>query len=158
MLLRIAVNDQPSLEDRVVGKIDAGHHVGRAEGDLLHFGKFIVDVPVQRQFADFMDGDEFFRPEFCRVENVEIVLEFVFHRDELHAEFKFRIIALVDGLAEVSSVEVRVDAAEFDGLVLKQGVHPEYGLPHESYKRGDPSVIDKQVRIDGPRFHHPVAS
>ena len=43
-LLRVEIAEQPPLQQRIVGEVDARHDVGRAIGDLLGLGEEIVGL------------------------------------------------------------------------------------------------------------------
>ncbi len=49
--LRVEIGEQPPLQQRIVGEIDARHDIGRAEGHLLGLGEEIVRVAVQHHRA-----------------------------------------------------------------------------------------------------------
>ena len=50
--LRIGIREQASLQQRIIGEIDAGHNVAGVKRDLLRFGEEVVGIAVQGQFAD----------------------------------------------------------------------------------------------------------
>src|SRR4029079_14786326 len=91
--LRVQIGEQPSLQQRVVGKLDARHDIGGVESDLLGFGKEVVGVSVQNHLADDLQGHDLFRHQLCGIENIE--LEFCSRRlvHHLHAELEFRKVA-----------------------------------------------------------------
>src|SRR5690625_4303335 len=59
---------------------------------------------------------------------------------------------------EISPVVVRIDPTDFLCLILKQSMGTKNWLPNKSNKGSYPFFVDKQVRINGPRCHHSVAS
>ena len=69
--LRVDIGMDASGEERVVGEVDAGHHVRSAERNLLRLGEEVVGVAVQHHAADRRDGNQFLRDELGRIEEVE---------------------------------------------------------------------------------------
>ena len=49
--LGVTVGEQPTLQHAIRREADAGHHVGRGEGGLLHVGEAVVRVLVELQHA-----------------------------------------------------------------------------------------------------------
>ena len=50
--LRVEVREKPTLQQRVIGKVDARHHIRRQESSLLVFGEMVVWIAVQYHPAD----------------------------------------------------------------------------------------------------------
>ncbi len=96
-LLGVHIAEQPSLQQRVVRKVDAGHDVRRQEGHLLGFGKEVVGVPVQHHAADDADGDVLLGDQLGRVQDVIGLLGGPFRVKGLDAQFPFREVARIDG-------------------------------------------------------------
>src|SRR6202034_1154216 len=63
--------EQPGLEQRVIGDLDAGNEVPGVEGDLLGLGEVVGRVPVQRQLPDPLHGGELLGNELGGVEEVD---------------------------------------------------------------------------------------
>src|SRR5690348_9252091 len=70
--LRIEVGEIASLKKRVIRKINPGHDVLRAEGDLFGLGKEIVDAPIEHEPADAPDRHLLLRDDFCGIKHIEI--------------------------------------------------------------------------------------
>src|SRR5476649_1999948 len=111
--LRVGVGKQPTLQQWIVGEVDAWDDVPRAKRNLLGFGEEIVRVAVQHHFAQWCDRDDFFRDQFGRVEDVEVEAVLVLFFDNLYAKFPFRVVPGLDGLPEIATVEVSVFTGEF---------------------------------------------
>ena len=69
--LRVLIREQTSLQQRILGYVDAGRHVGRQEGNLLGLGEKVVWVTIQHHPSDYADRDKLLGDEFGRIENVE---------------------------------------------------------------------------------------
>ena len=69
--LRVDVRVDAPREQRIVGEVDAGHDVRRAERDLLGLGEEVVGVAVEHHLADGRQRDQLLRNELRRVEHVE---------------------------------------------------------------------------------------
>ena len=96
--LRVDVGEQPALQQRIVGEVDAGNDVAGVEGDLLGLGEEVVRVAVQRQLADLDDRHELLGNDLGRVEQIEAELVLVLLLDDLQAELPFREVAALDRL------------------------------------------------------------
>ena len=97
--LRVEIRKVSALQQRVVGEIDAGDDVLRAERDLLGFGEEVVDAAIEHEPADDANGDFFFRNELGRIQNVERELLGELFVEELQAEFPFRECSGLDRIA-----------------------------------------------------------
>ena len=74
--MSVEITKVPSLQERIVAEADTGDDVTGAERDLLSLGKELVHAAIQGQFPDVLNGDKFFWPDLCRIENVKV--EFIF--------------------------------------------------------------------------------
>jgi hypothetical protein len=54
--LRVHVRVDAAGEQRIVGEVDAGHDVRRAEGDLLGLGEEVVGIAVEHHAAHRRTG------------------------------------------------------------------------------------------------------
>ena len=90
--------------------------------DLLGLGEEVVDRPVEHHPPDRRDRDELLGDELGGVEDVEVegVGELVV--EHLHAELPLREVAGVDGVPQVTAVEVGVGAVDLHGLVPQHGL------------------------------------
>ncbi|MNC08538.1 hypothetical protein D3C75_561320 [compost metagenome] len=52
--------------------------MARMERRLFVFGKEIIRVAIERHFAHQVNRDQFFRDQFSGVQQVKVILEFVF--------------------------------------------------------------------------------
>ncbi len=64
--LRVEVREVAALQQRVVGEVDAGHDVLRAERHLLGLGEEVVDRAVEHQPADAPDRHQLLRDDLGR--------------------------------------------------------------------------------------------
>ncbi len=110
--LRVGVREQPALQQRIVGEVDARHDVPRMERHLLGLGEEVVGVAVQRQPADALHRHQLFGDELGRIEQIEVELVLVLLLDHLDAELPFRKVAVLDRLPQIAAVEVRVLAGD----------------------------------------------
>ncbi len=83
--LRVGVGKKPSLQQRVVGKIQSGNQVTQVESHLLGFGEVVVGVAIEGHFTDRHHGHQFLGNELGRVQQVEIEFVFVFFLHDLNA-------------------------------------------------------------------------
>ena len=72
--VRVRVGEEARLEHGVGRGLDAGRHMGRVEGDLLDFGKVILYVFVEEEFADLAQRELLLWPDVGQVEDVDLLL------------------------------------------------------------------------------------
>ncbi len=118
--LSVRVGKQPTLQQRVVGEIDARNHVTRMERGLLGFREEVDRVAIQQHPTDDLDGNNFLRNDLGRIQNVEVETGCLLFVERLDAKFPLGKSALVDGI-EVAAMEVRVRAVDLDRLVPNDG-------------------------------------
>jgi hypothetical protein len=68
----VGVREQTPLQHLVRAGFNAGHQVGGAEGDLLHFGKVVLGVAVQHQLADRDQWEFSMGPNLCTEEIIKL--------------------------------------------------------------------------------------
>ncbi len=156
--LGVEVREEPGLQERIVGKIDAWDHVGHHEGDLLCLGEEVVRVSVQRHLPDAAHRHELFGDELGGVEDVEGELVLVLFFDDLDAELVLGEGAGLDRVPEIAAVEVRVLAGDLLGFVPDERVHAEQRLPVELGEAGFAFGVDEAEGVDAEALHHAVAA
>ena len=156
--LGIAVRENAALEQRIIGKINARHDIGGAEGCLFRFRKKVVRVAVQHHFPDDFHGNQCFRNELGSVQNIEVELVCVLFRDELQPQLVFRIISGFNGLPEILAVEVRIASCQYLGFIPHQGFFPVQRFPVETDESAFSIFIDQFVRMNAEPFHRTEAS
>ncbi len=104
-LLGVEVAEQAPLQQRIVGKVDARHDVGRAIGHLLGLGEEVVRIAVQHHPADQADGDDLLRNDLGRIEHVIGLGVGEFLVEGLDAQLPLGKIAPADGLEQVAAVD-----------------------------------------------------
>ena len=115
--LGVGVGEQPALQQRVVGEVDARHHVAGVEGDLLGLGEEVVDVAVEHHLADDLERDVFLGDQFGGVEHVELERVGGFLVEGLNTELPLGEIAARDRVEQVAAMEIRIGAADLARLV-----------------------------------------
>jgi hypothetical protein len=138
--LGVEVGEVAALQQRVVGEVDAGHDVLRAERHLLGLGEEVVDHAVEHQPADDADGHVLLGDDLGGIEDVEgkAVGEVVV--EDLHAELPLGEVALLDRVPQVAAVEIRVGAVDLHGLVPEHRLQALLGLPVELDEGPSPSA------------------
>ena len=69
--LGVEVGEVPALQQRVVGEVDAGDDVARAEGHLLGLGEEVARHLVQDQAANPADRDLLLRDDLGGIQHIE---------------------------------------------------------------------------------------
>ena len=118
--LRVTVGEQPPLQQWVVAEINAGNEVSGMKCHLLCFGKIVVRVAIEGEFADDLHRHHRFRNQFGGIEQVEVELVLIRFGHYLHPKLPLRVPALIYRVPQVAPVEICVLAGEFDGLVPYQ--------------------------------------
>ena len=153
--LGVEVGKVATLQQRVIGEVNAGHDVGGAKGHLFRLGKEIVHHPVQHQTAHDPDRAVFLGDQLGRVEHVEgkgIGESIVEH---LQAQLPFREITGLNGIPQVTAVEIGIGAVDLDRLVPQDRLQPQLWLPMKFHKAGFSVGIDHSERVDAKAFHEP---
>ena len=132
--LRIGIGEQTTLQQRIIGEVDAGHNVAGVKGHLLGLGKKVVGVAIEGQLADAFDRDEFFRNDFRGIEQIEVELMFVFFLHDLNAELPLRIVAVLDGFPEIAPVKIGVLTGNLLRFIPDDRMHAEERLPVKFHK------------------------
>ncbi len=115
--LGVLVGEQPPLQQRVIGEVDAGDHVRGAEGHLLGFGEEVVRVAVEHHPPDHPQRDQLLRHQLGGVQHVEIEPVRLFLAERLDRQLPFGEIPGRDGVPEVAAMEVRIGAVDLQRLV-----------------------------------------
>ena len=91
--LRVDIRVNAASQQRVVGKINAGHDVRRAKRHLLGFGKKIVRVAVEHHAAHRLHRHQFFGNELGGIQNVKAELLGLLLGKNLQAQLPFWVNA-----------------------------------------------------------------
>jgi hypothetical protein len=126
--LRVDVRMDAAGEQRVVAEVDARHDVRGAERDLLGLGEEVVRIAVQRQLADRLHRHQLLRNDLGRIEHVEAEALRLRLTEHLHAELVLGVVAGLDRLPQVATVEVRVRAGDLHGLVPDERMRARSGV------------------------------
>ena len=156
--LGIGVREQSAGQQRVVAEIDAGHDVAGVKGDLLGLGEVVVDIAVQGHLADPLHRHHFLGNQLGGVQQVEREAVFVFLGHDLHAEFPFREIAIVDRVPQVAAMEVRILSGDLQRFRPDHRMHAEQRLPVELHEARAAIGGDEAEAVHAEAFHHSQAS
>ena len=142
------------MEQRIVGRLDAGHEAPGAERDLLGLGEEVRGVAVEGERADALHRAQLLGDDLGRVEQVDALEELVVAvGHHLHAEVPLRVRAGLDRVPEVAAVEVGVDAPELLRLLPDERVHARRRLPVELHEAGLALGVDQSERVDAEALH-----
>ncbi|MBF8278517.1 MAG: peroxisomal catalase, partial [Candidatus Brocadiaceae bacterium] len=118
--LGIAVREQASLQHLVRRESDAGNHIGRVEGRLLHLGEVVLRIAVQFHDADFGQRIVRVEPHLGEVEWVVRAGGGILLRHHLNEELPPREILLFNAFVKVALVALPVIPDECLGLRIGQ--------------------------------------
>ena len=156
--LRIGIGEQTPLQQRIVSEVQPRYDVARMESSLFVFGEEVIRVAVEDHFADALHRHQLFRNQLGRIQQVKIIFEFIFFRDELEAQFILRIIARFDGFPQFTAMEIRIAPRQFLRLIPDQRGFTRYGLPVETNKRGFTFGVNQPEGVDAKTFHGAIAT
>ena len=126
------------------------------EGDLFRFGEVVLRVAVQGEQADRAHRGELFGHELRRVEQVDAFEGLVLGvGHDLQTQLPLRAVAAFDGVGEVASVEVGVEAVDQLGLFPQQRVDAVLGFPMELHQGRLAGGVLQTEGVDPEAFHHP---
>ena len=127
----VAVGEQPGLQHLVGTGADAGNHMARVEGRLLHVREVVVRDAVQLHAAHLDERVVAVGPHFGEVEGVDLVVGCVCLGHQLYLERPRRMVAPPDRLVEVLLVVGLIDACGAGRLGLGQAADALVGLEVE---------------------------
>ena len=154
--LGVQVGEQASLQQWVVGGVDAGDDVPEVEGHLLGLGEEVDRVGVEGQQPHRLHRHQLLRHHLGRVEQVDPLEHLVGAvRHDLDAELPLREGAGLDRVGEVAAVEVGVGPGDDLRLLPDQGVHAELRLPVELHQRGVTVGVRQPEGVDPEALHRP---
>ena len=133
--LGVEVGEVAPLQQRIVGEVDAGDDVLRAERHLLGLGEEVVDGLVEHQPTDPTDRHQLLGDDLGGVEDVEVERVGELVVEDLETELPLGEVTAVDGVPQVPSVEVGIGAVDLHRLVPDHRLQAELGLPVELDER-----------------------
>ena len=143
---------QATLQQRIVGEVDAGHEMAGMEGDLLGLGKEVHRVFVQHHAADGGQRHDLLGDQLGRVEDVEVELVGRLLVEGLDTERPFRKVALGDRVMKIAAMVVGIGAGGLHRLVpdLREGAdaRPPMELHEGRFARG----VDQAERVNAEAF------
>ena len=133
--------------------VDTRHDVLRAEGHLLGLGEEIVDIRIERERADDLDGHLLLGNYLGRIEHVEFELFGEFLVEHLDAQVPLREIPGLDGIPHVAAMEIGIHAVHFQRLVPDHRLHAELRLPVEFHEMRFALGIHEAESVHAEAFH-----
>src|SRR5229473_3799770 len=143
--VRIGVGEDARLQHLVRRMADTGHNVCGRERGLLDFGEIIHRIAVELEHADLDQRIVLVRPYFGKVERVVPVLADIAFRHDLHGEFPFREIALLDRFEQIALMGLAVVCDPLAGFGVGPVPDALHGLEVEFYPV--PLVVGVDERV-----------
>ena len=116
MALGVAVGERAPDEHLVVGEVEAVDEHARPEGDLLVLGEDVAHVAIEHHAPHGLRLVELLGPDLRVVERVEVELGVLAVGHDLHAKLPLRVVAALDGGAEVLGVGAEVVGLDGGGV------------------------------------------
>lgn len=151
--LRVEIEKVAALEQRIVGKIDARRHVLGHERNLLGLGEEIVGHTVEHQPADRLRFQDFFGNDLGGIEHVEIEAVGECLVEELELQFPLRIVAGLDGIPQITAMEIGIGAVDLDRLVSGDRLQSKLRLPVKLDEGRLAFGIDEAECVDPETLH-----
>ena len=111
--LGIKIRKVPSLKQGVVTEANTWHDVAGAESYLFDLGEIFVDHAVKDELPNRLQRHELFRPDFGRVENVEVKFVFILLFNHLDCEGPLGEGAVLDSFFEIFAMEIWANTMSF---------------------------------------------
>lgn len=169
--LSVEVTEVTAGEKRVVAEIHTRNDVRRAESHLLDLGEIVDGISVQGKCSDVLDGYKILGDKLGGVQKVEVKLYnepkifdeiicqtthlmLILFLNDLNPELPLRVSSSLNGIVQISTVEVGVLSIELEGLVPHQTVCTEMRSPVVldegtlSILVDQPEGVDCYVRAD----------
>ncbi len=151
--LGVEVGEVATLQERVVGKVDARWDVLGAEGHLLGFGEEVVDHAIQHQPTHNPHRQDLLRDDLGGIEDVEVELVGEVLVEQLQSQLPFREGADVDRIPQIAAVEIGVRAVDLYRLVPHHRLQPELGFPVELDEGRASLVVEQTEGVDAETLH-----
>ena len=152
--LRVEIREQATLQQRIVGEVDARYQMRRAERDLLGLGEKIVRPAIQYHAADQGQRHEFFGNQLGRVQVIERECGGLFLGEQLPREFPLRKLPGLDRLKKVAPMEILIGAGQLYGLVPQRRLQTQLRPPVKLHECGFAVRIEQAEAVDAEAFHH----
>lgn len=135
---------------------NSGNHVASAERDLLRLWEIFVDILVQLEFANIPYRYLFFRPDLSGIEDIKFKVILVRLWNGLDTKLPLGVCAILDGVPQVLSVEIRVLSSNLQCLVPHKTVHTKFRRPMELDEVTLSVLVDQSEGVDTKSLHHAV--
>ena len=155
--LGVQIGEEPGLQQRIVGDVDAGHQMSGMERHLFGFCEVVGGVAIQLHRSDDLNRRELFGHHLRGVEQVDSLEHLVRGiRHHLHAEIPLGVGALLDRVGQVAAMQIGIHPGRDLCLFPHQGVHAELWLPVELHQRRRTIGAGQPEGVDTETLHHPV--
>ena len=151
--LGIEIRKIAPLQERIVPKVDAGHDILRAEGNLLGLGEKVVDTAIEHQPADAPNRYLFLRDQFGGVEHIEVKLLGELFVEELQAQLPLGVVARLNRIPQIAPMKVRIGAVDLHRFVPHDRLQPELGFPMKLHEGRFTLGVDQAKGMNAKAFH-----
>ncbi|CDN42513.1 hypothetical protein BN871_BK_00360 [Paenibacillus sp. P22] len=151
--LRIGVGEEASLEQFVLGRLDARDDDAGIEADLLRFGKDVVGIAVQLHRADMHVRDILLEPILGRIERIEVEGIEIGRIEDLDEQIPFREVAAVNGVDKVARGVVEVAALNLRRLLGAEAAHALLRHPPQLGVHAVAMLVHPFERMDAGAAH-----
>ena len=156
--LGVDVRELPRLEQRVIGEVDARHHVAVWKATCSVSAKKLSGLRLSIILPDRPHRTSSSGMSLVGVEQVEVEL-LVLLLDDLHAQLPLGVVAALDRLQQVAAVEVRILAARSSAPRPRRSeCTPATGFQWNFTKRRLALGIDETEGVNAEALHHPEAA
>src|SRR5690554_3279877 len=155
--LCVPVGEQPALQHAVRREADAGDHVGRSEGGLLHVLEVVIRIAIEFEVADLDQRVVLLRPDLGQIEGVEAVGGRLCLRHDLYVHGPAGEVLAFDGFVEVALGAFPVVGDDGGGLLVGEVPDALLGLEVEFDPVAPVIGTDEAVGVGAEAVHVTVA-
>lgn len=112
-------------------KVDPRDQTSGLEGNLLCFGKKIVDTAVEDHATNDTNRHLLFRDDLGGVQHIKFELFSEFVIEDLNSKFPLRKIAHLDCVPHITAMKVRIRSVEFQGFIPDHRLQPLFWVSSE---------------------------
>ncbi len=143
VILGIHIRENPSLQQRIIRKINSRYQSSRIESRLLRLRKEVLRIPIQGHRSDDLHRHQFLRNDLRWIQNIKRKLHFIFLWDQLHAQIPLWEIALINRIPKITTMKIRIKSGNLLRLIPCHTMYTQSWFPMEFHKSRFPFCIYK---------------
>lgn len=154
--LSISIWEDSSLEQLIIWIVDTRDDKGRAECKLFILCKEVVDVSIQNQTANWLQGKNILGPSLSYIKWIKIKFVFMIGINCLNVKFPLGVVSSCNWVIEILGSMAMIRSTNLNCLFIQQTLDSTCGFPVKFHVVCLPSLTDKSICINTRTFHMPV--